>query len=72
MGNIRRIGQENCGQPAGCMGALTYEPETNIVQGQVTEDLDDLTSFITRTLLFVGITFSGSPVRILSEFFVEA
>lgn len=60
------------------MGALTYEPETNIVQGQVTEDLDELadscwkimnTEYSDRLddLYQLGGTSGGAIPKIMTE-----
>lgn len=60
------------------MGALTYEPETNIVQGQVTEDLDELadscwkimnTEYSDRLddLYQLGGTSGGARPKIMAE-----
>lgn len=60
------------------MGALTYEPETNIVQGQVTEDLDELadscwkimnTEYSDRLddLYQLGGTIGGARPKIMTE-----
>ena len=59
-------------------GALTYEPETNIVQGQVTEDLDELadscwkimnTEYSDRLddLYQLGGTSGGARPKIMTE-----